>query len=218
MVSNVPKDIMERKKYENKIENLLGVVERQLKELELELKAQKRKKNKYKNTENKEEVVKLLNERYSLITNKLDGLPIQEKQIEDNRTNMEKLDELLKNREGREVPEREIYQEEQDKIDEWNKRVQAQDQELEEIHKNVKMLKNEAKLAGEGIDEIGRKVKKVDKHADKTSATLNTQNKKLKDLLNKIRTSDRFCIDLVLFLILLGLGAVLYSIIKKKWF
>ena len=80
------------------------------------------------------------------------------------------------------------------------------------------MLKNEAKLAGEGIDEIGRKVKKVDKHADNTSATLNTQNKKLKDLLNKIRTSDRFCIDLVLFLILLGLGAVLYSIIKKKWF
>ena len=97
------------------------------------------------------------------------------------------------------------------------KEVNQQNIELEEIHHGVKEIKNQAKLAGEAIKNVGAKVKSLDKHTDKTGAALDSQNKKLKDLLNKIRTSDRFCVDLILFLILLGLIAVLYCIIKNKF-
>ena len=63
-----------------------------------------------------------------------------------------------------------------------------------------------------------QKVKKVDKHTDKTTTSVETQNKKLKDLLEKIRGSDKICVDILLFLVLLGLVAVLYSILKNKFF
>ena len=217
MLSNIPKEIMQRKIMEQKAENILSSVSSKLKNLDMELTAQKKKKEN-NNIESKKEIVKLLNERYSLLRNRFDGLPIQEKEIEDNRTNMEKLDELLKQREGRDnVPERELYQEEKDKMEEWKKEVNQQNIELEEIHHGVKEIKNQAKLAGEAIKNVGAKVKSLDKHTDKTGAALDSQNKKLKDLLNKIRTSDRFCVDLILFLILLGLIAVLYCIIKNKF-
>ena len=118
MLSNIPKEIMQRKIMEQKAENILSSVSNKLKNLDMELTAQKKKKEN-NNIESKKEIVKLLNERYSLLRNRFDGLPIQEKEIEDNRTNMEKLDELLKQREGRaNVPERELYQEEKDKMEE----------------------------------------------------------------------------------------------------
>ena len=133
MLSNIPKEIMQRKIMEQKAENILSSVSNKLKNLDMELTAQKKKKEN-NNIESKKEIVKLLNERYSLLRNRFDGLPIQEKEIEDNRTNMEKLDELLKQREGRDnVPERELYQEEKDKMEEWKKEVNQQNIELEEI-------------------------------------------------------------------------------------
>ena len=42
----------------------------------------------------KKEILKLLNQRYNLLKNKLDGAPEVEEEIEDNRTNLEKLDEF----------------------------------------------------------------------------------------------------------------------------
>ena len=40
--------------------------------------------------------------------------------------------------------ERDIYEEEENKIGEWNKRVKQQDEQLDEIHKGVGKLKKEA--------------------------------------------------------------------------
>ena len=52
---------------------------------------------------------------------------------------------------------------------------------------------------------------------DKTSKKVKTQNDKLKDLVEQIRSSDKICCDLILILILLGLICVLYSVIKHKF-
>ena len=216
MSSENPKDIVKRKKHENNASIALDEIEKKLNDLKIELKAQERKPNKYQNVENKKEILKLLNQRYNLLKNKLDGAPEVEEEIEDNRTNLEKLDEILNKKQNQNYQEREMYDEEKEKIEEWKKEQEEQDKDLDEIKDGVKVLKNEVKLAGEGIKEVGNKVKKTTKNTGRIQKKIETQNMKLKKLLNKIRTSDKICVDLVLFFILIGLIMVLYSIIKRK--
>ncbi len=216
MSSENPKDIVKRKKHENNASIALDEIEKKLNDLKIELKAQEKKPNKYKNVENKKEILKLLNQRYKLLKNKLDGVPEVEEEIEDNRTNLEKLDDIL-NKKNNNYQERELYDEEKEKIEEWKKEEEEQNKDLEEIHDGVKTLKKEVKLAGEGIKQVHNKVKKTTKNTEKTMQKIQTQNRKLKELLNKIRTTDKICVDIILFFILLGLICVLYSIIKRRF-
>lgn len=137
----------------------------------------------------------------------------------DNRTATQKLDEILELRAQREAhPNRELYEEEKQKIEEWNNRVQKQDEKLGGIRTNLNILKMEAVKVGEGLENLGRNIKQTDKMAEKTESTLKTTNAKLKDLLQKLRSGDRICIDIVLVCICLGLIAVLYNIVKNKFF
>ena len=216
MSSENPKDIIKRKKHENNASIALDEIEKKLNDLKVELKAQEKKPNKYQNVDNKKEILKLLNQRYNLLKNKLDGAPEVEEEIEDNRTNLEKLDEILNKKQNQNYQERELYDEEKEKIEEWKKEQEEQDKDLDEIKDGVKVLKNEVKLAGEGIKDVHNRVEKTTKHTVKIQKKIETQNMKLKKLLNKIRSSDKICVDLVLFFILIGLIMVLYSIIKRK--
>ena len=215
--SDDPKDIIKRKKHENNASNALNEIEKDLNNLKIELKAQEKKTNKYSNVENKKEIFRLLNQRYNLLKNKLDGVPEVEEEIEDNRTNLEKLDELLQKKNNENYQERDLYDEEKNKMEEWKKEVEKQDKDLDEIHDGVKVLKNEIKIAGEGIKTVKKKVKKTTEKTEKCIKKIETQNMKLKKLLNKIRTGDKICVDLILFFIIIGLICVLYSIIKHKF-
>ena len=113
--------------------------------------------------------------------------------------------------------ERDIYEEEENKIEEWNRRMKKQDEQLDEIHKGVGKLKKEAGTAGEGINKIGTKVKNLNKHTDKTQKSVKSQNERLKELVFKMRSADKYCCDIILILILIGLVCTLYSIIKHKF-
>lgn len=96
-------------------------------------------------------------------------------------------------------------------------RKKGQDDKLKDIRKGIQAIKIEAEKAGEGLKEIGIKVKQNEVHIDKTGKKLQTQNERVKDFINKIRSSDKICCDIVLILILIGLVCVLYSIIKHKY-
>jgi structural maintenance of chromosome 2 len=215
--SDDPKDIIKRKKHENNASNALNEIEKDLNNLKIELKAQEKKTNKYSNVENKKEIYRLLNQRYNLLKGKLDGVPEVEGEIEDNRTNLEKFDELLQKKNNENYQERELYDEEINKMEEWKKEVNKQNKDLDEIHDGVKDLKGEIKTAGEGIKAVGEKVKKTTKKTDEIQKKIETQNMKLKKLLKKIRSGDKICVDLILFFIIIGLVCVLYSIIKHKF-
>ena len=95
--------------------------------------------------------------------------------------------------------------------------MKNQDEQLDEIHKGVGQLKYEAGLAGQGIRNIDTKVQNVTKHVDKTHKSVNTQNSRLKELIFKFRSADKYCCDIILILILIGLVCTLYSIIKHKF-
>jgi chromosome segregation ATPase len=215
----VPKEIFERKTLEKKLEDALDEIEKNLKKLNIELKAQKNKTGKYGDFTQKEKMTQLLEEKYKLFRSKLDGMDIDERQIEENKSSIEQLEDLIAKEEGRgPQQERELYEEEKAKMQEWKDEVDRQNRDLEEIGEVVKQIKDEAKLASENIENTGKTVKKLTKRTDQVTKRVNTQNKKLKELIGKLRTGDKLCLDIILILIGLGLIAVLYNLIKARFF
>ena len=219
LLSTIPKEIFERKTLESKLETLLDEIEKKMKKLSIELKAQKNKTGKYGDFSQKEKMVELMEQKYQLFRSKLDGMDIDEKQIEENKTSIEQLEDILAKEEGRAPQEeRELYEEEKAKMQEWKDEVKRQDEELEEIHDVVKQIKEEARIASENIDKTNKNVIKLSKSTDQVTKRVNTQNKKLKDLIGKLRSGDKLCMDIVLILVALGLVAVLYNLIKSRFF
>lgn len=49
---------------------------------------------------------------------------------------------------------------------------------------------------------------------DDVGGELKSQNVKLKETLTRLRSSRNFCVDVVLIIILLGIGAYIYSLLK----
>ena len=216
--STVPKEIFDRKKIESKLEEKLDQVEDMMKKLNIELKAQKNKTGKYGDFTQKEKYVTLMEQKYQLFRSKLDGMDIDEKQIEENKDSIEQLEEILANEEGKTAQEeRELYEEEKAKMQEWEEEKARQDQDIDEIGNVVDQLREQSKLASENIDRTNKKVKQVTKKTVQATKKVNQQNKKLKDLVKKLRSGDKLCIDIVLILIVLGIIAVLYNIIKSQF-
>lgn len=58
-------------------------------------------------------------------------------------------------------------------------------------------------------------IDELEHHVDKTNANLQSLNKRLKDQLNKIRTCDRFVIDFICIVLILGLAGFIYNIVSK---
>ena len=219
LTSTVPKEIYERKKLESNLESALDEIEKKMKKLNEELKAQKNKAGKYGDFANKEQMTHLMEEKYKLFRSKLEGVDIDEKQIEDNKTSIEQLEEILAKEEGRDAEkERELYEEEKAIMQEWKEEVDRQDKDLQEIGDVVKQIKEEARLASENIDKTNRNIKKLTKNTVQVTKRVNVQNKKLKDLIGKLRSGDKLCLDIILILVALGLIAVLYNLIKARFF
>ena len=217
LTSTVPKEIFQRKKIESNLETKLDTVEEMLKNLNIELKANKNKTGKYGDFTQKENYVGILEKKYQLFRSKLDGMEIDQQQIQETKDKMEQLEEIIANEEGRTAQEeRELYEEEKAKMQEWKDEVARQDEDLDEIHDIVKQIKDENKLASENIAKTHKKVKQVTKNTVQTTKHVNQQNKKLKDLIGKLRGGSKICLDIILILIGLGLIAALYYIIKSR--
>ncbi|GJP37190.1 hypothetical protein CLOM_g21625 [Closterium sp. NIES-68] len=82
---------------------------------------------------------------------------------------------------------------------EYTRRVQKQDVELEYISSGLEKLRHLA----QDMNEV-----------NSTTQTLKNNNKRLKEILTEVRSPRKFCIDLILILVLLGIGAYLYSALK----
>jgi chromosome segregation ATPase len=219
MTSTIPKEIFERKTIENKLEELLDEIDTKLKKLEIELKAQKNKVGKYGDFTQKEKMVKLMEDKFGLFRSKLDGMEIDDKVIEENKSSIEQLEDIIAKEEGKAPQqERELYEEEKAKMEEWKEEVKRQDEDLEDIHNVVKQIKEEARMASENIERTRKNVNKLTKSTEQVTKRVNTQNKKLKDLIGKLRSGDKLCMDIILILVALGLVAMLYNLIKSRFF
>ena len=210
------KDIYEKKKVEEKLEDLYKEIQKDKDALETELKAQGKKDNVY-DLDQKKKICQLLKEKIGILEKKYKGEDYEE-ELNNYDQNIIQLDDFLKKSKVDENSElRELFEEEKNKIDEWKGRVKKQDEKLEEIRWALRQIKGEAEKAGDAIKGIGVRVKKTDIIMTNTTKKLKTQNERVKELVNKIRSSDKICVDITLILILFGLICVLYSIIKHKY-
>lgn len=162
-----------------------------------------------------------LNEKVQIIKNKYKGEDFNEEELIDNKSALEQLENLLEERknspEDGEEERRDLTDIEKNKLKEWKKEIEEQNKDLDDIREGVINIKEEAIRAGEGIQGVGKKVKKLHPKMDKTTKHIQTQNERLKELVTQIRSSDKICCDIILILIFLGLVCVLYSVIKHKF-
>ncbi|XP_034202527.1 syntaxin-71-like [Prunus dulcis] len=97
---------------------------------------------------------------------------------------------------------------------EFEMRRMKQDQGLDVIAEGLDTLKN---MAGDLNEEIDRQVPlmdEIDDKVDRANADLKNTNVRLKDTIIKLRSSRNFCIDITLLILILGIAAYLYNVLK----
>ena len=102
-------------------------------------------------------------------------------------------------------------------MEEWKIKKNEQDGQLKEIREIIKNMKGIAITIGDNINSVGIKTEDLGGKIDITNKKIETQNERLKDLIKKIRPCEKFCCDIILILIFLGLLCVLYSLIKHRY-
>ena len=213
------REIHRKKVLEKKIGELLNELNAHWNDLNMELKAQKKKKKLYKNLRTKGEILNLLQKKIQLLKNRYEDIENNEEEVQNNENELQKLEKYLELRQNNKnnYVDRELYEEEKDKMNEWDNRIQKQDEGLDVVHQGVKSLKYELGQAEEGIDGIKKKMKKTHKKVTKTHTKVTTQTQRIKDLVFKLRSSDKLCCDIILIFILLGLIGVLVAVIRQKY-
>uniref|UniRef100_A0A5B7B2T9 Putative syntaxin-71 n=1 Tax=Davidia involucrata TaxID=16924 RepID=A0A5B7B2T9_DAVIN len=98
---------------------------------------------------------------------------------------------------------------------EYEMRKMKQDQGLDTIAEGLDTLKNMAHDMNEEIDRQVPLMDEIDTKVDKATADLKNTNVRLKDTVNQLRSSRNFCIDIILLIIILGIAAYLYNVLKK---
>lgn len=57
-------------------------------------------------------------------------------------------------------------------------------------------------------------IDEVDTKVDRAAADLKNTNIRLKETLTKMRSNRNFCIDLILIVLILGIGGTLYTVLR----
>ncbi|EGC29304.1 hypothetical protein DICPUDRAFT_90552 [Dictyostelium purpureum] len=87
---------------------------------------------------------------------------------------------------------------------------------LTSISEQLKVTENIANEMGKAAQRQGVLLDDLDKKAEELDEKLENLNVRLGKMLKDIRKADRFMIDVILVLILLGVGAAIYGVVKRK--
>ena len=87
----------------------------------------------------------------------------------------------------------------------WEKDDQEIDDKLDDLTQRTIEWKKKVKLTGDLIDETDLKIDGLTQEVDKVNDNLLKSNKQLKGIVEKYRKPHKFCLDIVLVLVLVGL-------------
>lgn len=210
--ANTGEELLKKKKLEEEIETLLNEIDSDLKTLSKELNIQRRKKGQYSDIKIKEDIMEKLEEKVQILRNK------DKNEENDQEKLIENLSSFLESHQNSSQDEdkRELTDEEKKKIEEWKKKTNEQDKNFEEMRIIIGDIKTKAISIGQNINNVGIKVNDLNGKMVKTENNIKSQNERLKELVNQIRSSDKICCDIILILIFLRLVCVLYSVIKHR--
>lgn len=88
------------------------------------------------------------------------------------------------------------------------------DDKLDIVHEGVQTLKQMATEIDKEVELQSTMIDDLDTHVTKTSASLNSLNKRLKDQLKNVRSCDRFILDFICVILILGVAAAIYNLVS----
>ncbi|XP_074282555.1 syntaxin-71-like [Silene latifolia] len=97
---------------------------------------------------------------------------------------------------------------------EYEMRKIKQDEGLDFIAEGLDTLKEMTEAMNEEIDRQVPLMDEIHDKADRASSDLKTTNVRIKDTVNKLRSSRNFCLDITLLSIILGIALYLYNVLK----
>ena len=183
--SNTGRDILNRKKVVKDIENMITKIEDDMMILEKELFFQKKKKS--PDAKQKEDIMKLLKNKFISLKNKSKAKEEEEDDENYHKEKAQNLDDFLQkieNNKNNNTQERDIYEEEDEKIKEWNFKKQKEDEMFNEISGLVKGMNSDAKNLGMTIDEMRKKTQKMKNQFENVYDNTKKQTERI-DKLNK---------------------------------
>ncbi|GLI67924.1 hypothetical protein VaNZ11_012251 [Volvox africanus] len=94
---------------------------------------------------------------------------------------------------------------------EWEEAKKKQDEKLGMIGDAVDGLADMARNFGSELDRQAPIIDDIEQQMDKVTKSLKTNNAKLKGMVAKMRSSRNFCVDIILIVVLLAIGAYIYA-------
>ena len=179
---NSGRDILSKQKVAKNIETMINKIDDDMKILEKELFFQKKKKS--PDVKQKEDIMKLLKNKFLLLKNKSKPKEEEENYQEEKAQNLDDFLQKIENNKNSNSQVRDIYEEEDEKIKEWNYKKQKEDEMFDEISGLVKGMNLDAKSLGMTIDEMRKKTQKMKNQFDNVYDNTKKQTQRI-DKLNK---------------------------------
>lgn len=179
---NSGRDILSERGVSKNIETMINKIDDDMKILEKELFFQKKKKS--PDVKQKEDIMKLLKNKFLLLKNKSKPKEEEETYHEEKAQNLDDFLQKIENNKNSNSQERDIYEEEDEKIKEWNYKKQKEDEMFDEISGLVKGMNSDAKSLGMTIDEMRKKTQKMKNQFDNVYDNTKKQTQRI-DKLNK---------------------------------
>ena len=184
---NSARDILSSQKVAKNIETMITKIDDDMKILEKELFFQKKKKS--PDVKQKEDIMKLLKNKFILLKNKLNPKEEEDEEENYNKEKVQNLDDFLQkieNNKNNNEQERDLYEEEDEKIKEWNYKKQKEDEMINEISSLVKGMNSDAKNLGMTIDEMRKKTEKMKNQFNNVYDNTKKQTERINKLNKKI--------------------------------
>lgn len=112
----------------------------------------------------------------------------------------------------------ELTQQQHLKLQEIESRDQDFDRQLDEIGQGIQDLAEIAQMQNEEVRRQNIMLENVENKIDDAHDHITNINSKMKETLDEVRGADKVCVDIMCIVLMVGLGAVLYQLIKKNGF
>jgi chromosome segregation ATPase len=112
--------------------------------------------------------------------------------------------------------QRDLTDHEKQALEEFKKNDQELDAILDRVIAGLADLEDKGKHLNQQIDRQNEMLKQTNKKVEKTQLKLRMQNNNLKEVLQKIRSTNKLCCDLCLVFLFLGLIGVIIAILNSK--
>jgi SYP7 family syntaxin len=203
---------LETVKMTSEIKEKLQSLDKQLGQMNEVLRKQKKDKNRYGASE-----LEIKEKTYNNFLAQMKDLKARERGVAPT-GELKTLSEMKTDLSGKMAPgqrgvQRDLTAEESEALDRWKEGDKQQDAVLTLINDGLSTLHNKANNIGNQVDAQTKLITKLDEDMEDAYKELESSNTRLKKVLVEYRKPGKFCMDIALVLILLGLIGVIIKLL-----